>query len=108
MKLSDVFKSNVGVGGVLGLIWFRKRLPDYVCRFVEMVLMVTADHGPAVASTHNTIVSAPAGKDLISSLVRCCLSFIIHDRSKQVNIFLDFADKYLVSSLSARGLVVLC
>jgi len=33
-----------------------------------MVLMVTADHGPAVAGAHNTIVTARAGKDLISSL----------------------------------------
>ena len=37
--------------------------------FIEMVLMVTADHGPAVAGAHNTIVCARAGKDLISSLV---------------------------------------
>lgn len=30
--------------------------------------MVTADHGPAVAGAHNTIVAARAGKDLISAL----------------------------------------
>mmetsp|Transcript_88137 Transcript_88137/g.251574 ORF Transcript_88137/g.251574 Transcript_88137/m.251574 type:complete len:208 (-) Transcript_88137:19-642(-) len=34
-----------------------------------MVLMVTADHGPAVSGAHNTIVAARAGKDLVSSLV---------------------------------------
>jgi ATP citrate (pro-S)-lyase len=68
MKISEVFRSNLGVGGVLGLIWFRKRLPEYFCRFIELVLMVTADHGPAVAGAHNTIVCARAGKDLISSL----------------------------------------
>jgi ATP citrate (pro-S)-lyase len=33
-----------------------------------MILMVTADHGPAVSGAHNTIVSARAGKDLVSSL----------------------------------------
>jgi ATP citrate (pro-S)-lyase len=69
MKISNVFSENMGVGGVLGLLWFRRRLPDYACRFIEMVLMVTADHGPAVAGAHNTIVAARAGKDLISSLV---------------------------------------
>jgi len=68
MKISEIFKSNLGIGGVLGLIWFRKRLPEYFCRFVELVLMVTADHGPAVSGAHNTIVTARAGKDLISSL----------------------------------------
>lgn len=69
MKISEVFSQNIGVGGVLSLLWFRRRLPDYACRFIEMVLMVTADHGPAVAGAHNTIVTARAGKDLISSLV---------------------------------------
>jgi ATP citrate (pro-S)-lyase len=33
-----------------------------------MVMMVAADHGPAVSGAHNTIVTARAGKDLISAL----------------------------------------
>jgi len=69
MKITEVVSSQLGLGGTIGLIWFRKRLPDYFCRFIELVLMVTADHGPAVAGAHNTIVCARAGKDLISSLV---------------------------------------
>jgi ATP citrate (pro-S)-lyase len=68
MKISNVFSENIGVGGVLSLLWFRRRLPDYAGRFIEMVLMVTADHGPAVSGAHNTIVAARAGKDMISSL----------------------------------------
>jgi ATP citrate (pro-S)-lyase len=36
---------------------------------MELCLMVTADHGPAVSGAHNTIVSSRAGKDLVSSLV---------------------------------------
>jgi ATP citrate (pro-S)-lyase len=51
------------------LLFFFCRLPDYACRFIEMILMLTADHGPAVSGAHNTIVTARAGKDLISSLV---------------------------------------
>ena len=47
---------------------FPSRLPDYACKFLEMCLMVTADHGPAVSGAHNTIVTARAGKDLVSSL----------------------------------------
>lgn len=31
--------------------------------------MITADHGPAVSGAHNTIITARAGKDLVSSLV---------------------------------------
>lgn len=41
--------------------------------------MVTADHGPAVSGAHNTIVTARAGKDLVSSLASGLLT--IGDRS---------------------------
>ncbi|KAJ8976350.1 hypothetical protein NQ317_015221 [Molorchus minor] len=62
-------RKNVGIGGVISLLWFQRCLPPYCCKFFEMCLMVTADHGPAVSGAHNTIVCARAGKDLVSSLV---------------------------------------
>merc|ERR1719252_475066 len=68
LPISEVINSDMGIGGVLGLLWFRKQLPKDYAKFIEMILMVTADHGPAVAGAHNTIVAARAGKDLISSL----------------------------------------
>jgi len=68
MPISEVIKEDMGIGGVLSLLWFRKRLPKYACRYLEMCLMITADHGPAVSGAHNTIVCARAGKDLVSSL----------------------------------------
>lgn len=51
-----------------GLLWFKKRLPSYAAKFIELVLQISADHGPCVSGAHNTIVAARAGKDLISSL----------------------------------------
>jgi len=69
MAISEIFKEDIGIGGVLSLLWFKRRLPSYASKFIEMVLMLTADHGPAVSGAHNTIVTARAGKDLISSLV---------------------------------------
>ena len=69
MPISDVFKEEIGIGGVMSLLWFRRRLPDYASRFLEMVLMLTADHGPAVSGAMNTIITTRAGKDLISALV---------------------------------------
>ena len=84
MPISRVFEEDIGIGGVLSLLWFKRRyatmngggddddpcrLPSYACKFIEMILMLTADHGPAVSGAHNTIVTARAGKDLISSLV---------------------------------------
>jgi len=67
-KISDVLDQNMGIGGVIGLLWFKKELPDYATKFIELVLQIVADHGPAVSGAHNAIVASCAGKDLISSL----------------------------------------
>ncbi|VDK47817.1 unnamed protein product [Anisakis simplex] len=69
VPITRVLEQGLGIGGVLGLLWFQKRLPEYANKFIEICLMLTADHGPAVSGAHNTIVCARAGKDLISSLV---------------------------------------
>ena len=69
MPVTEVLKQNVGIGGVVSLLWFQRCLPPMYCKFLEMSLMLTADHGPAVSGAHNTIVCARAGKDLVSSLV---------------------------------------
>ncbi|KXN82778.1 ATP-citrate synthase, partial [Leucoagaricus sp. SymC.cos] len=68
MTISEVFKEDIGIGGVVSLLWFKRRLPPWATKFIEMVLMLTADHGPAVSGAMNTIVATRAGKDLISSL----------------------------------------
>ncbi|VBB31721.1 unnamed protein product [Acanthocheilonema viteae] len=69
IPISRVLEQDIGIGGVLSLLWFQKQLPDYANKFIEMCLMITADHGPAVSGAHNTIVCTRAGKDLVSSLV---------------------------------------
>mmetsp|Transcript_115199 Transcript_115199/g.372313 ORF Transcript_115199/g.372313 Transcript_115199/m.372313 type:complete len:1083 (-) Transcript_115199:242-3490(-) len=68
VTISEVFGQDLGIGGVLSLLWFRRQLPKECTKFIEMILMVTADHGPAVSGAHNTIVTARAGKDLVSAL----------------------------------------
>jgi len=68
MPISEVFKKDIGIGGVLSILWFKRHLPSYATKFIEMAIMVTADHGPAVSGAHNAIVAARAGKDLISSV----------------------------------------
>ncbi len=69
MPISEIFKKDLGVGGVLSILWFKRLLPRYATKFIEMTIMVTADHGAAVSGAHNTIVATRAGKDLISSVV---------------------------------------
>ncbi len=68
MPISEVFKQDIGIGGVLSILWFKRQFPSYASKFIEMAIMVTADHGPAVSGAHNAIVAARAGKDLISSV----------------------------------------
>ncbi|VDP77666.1 unnamed protein product [Echinostoma caproni] len=68
VPISQVISEQLGIGGVLGLLWFKRRLPEYCTKFLELCLVITADHGPAVSGALNTIVTARAGKDLLSSL----------------------------------------
>ena len=68
MPISEVFRKDIGIGGVLSLLWFKHVFPAYATKFIEMTIIVTADHGPAVSGAHNAIVAARAGKDLISSV----------------------------------------
>ena len=69
VKISKIFEDKWGLGGVIGLLWFKRKLPPWAREFLERVVLLTADHGPAVSGAHNSIVAARAGKDLISSLV---------------------------------------
>lgn len=70
VPISEVAKDEqLGVGGAICLLWFRRRLPPYFCKFIELCMITTADHGPCVSGAHNTIVAARAGKDLVSSLI---------------------------------------
>lgn len=63
-----LFAQDMGIGGLLGLLWFQRPLPAYARTFIEMVLMLTADNGPAVSGAHNTIIAARADKDLVASI----------------------------------------
>jgi len=63
----NLLKRTLG-GGVMSYCGFR-RLPLYASKFLEMVLMLTADHGPAVSGVeHHYHYPCRQGLD-ISSLV---------------------------------------
>ncbi len=67
-KISKVISENYSVGEVIGLLWFKERLPKWAASFMENVLKLSADHGPCVSGAHNTIVTARAGRDLMSAV----------------------------------------
>jgi len=66
--IGELLDSGAGIGDMVSLLWFRKRLPKEAVEFIEFVLVLIADHGPSVSGAHNSIVAARAGKDLVSSL----------------------------------------
>ncbi|GJW47673.1 ATP-citrate synthase beta chain protein 2 [Tanacetum coccineum] len=69
VPVSSIVEKGMGVGDVISLLWFKRSLPRYCTQFIEICIMLCADHGPCASGAHNTIVTARAGKDLISCLV---------------------------------------
>ncbi|XP_030539955.1 ATP-citrate synthase beta chain protein 2 [Rhodamnia argentea] len=69
VPMSSIVEQGLGVGDVISLLWFKRSLPRYCTKFIEICIMLCADHGPCVSGAHNSIVTARAGKDLVSSLV---------------------------------------
>ncbi len=67
-KISKVISEGYSVGEVIGLLWFKERFPSWAAQFVETVLKLSADHGPCVSGAHNAIVTARAGRDLMSAV----------------------------------------
>ena len=69
VPMSTIVEQGFGVGDVISLLWFKRSLPRYCTKFIEICIMLCADHGPCVSGAHNSIVTARAGKDLVSCLV---------------------------------------
>ena len=68
IPISKIIEEKYSLGDILGLLWFKQKLPAYFSKFLEISILLTADHGPAVSGAHNAIVASRAGKDIISSL----------------------------------------
>ena len=57
------------LGNVINALWFKGELSKTGEDFIELVIKLSADHGPAVATAHNSIVSSRAGNNIIMSLI---------------------------------------
>ncbi|CAM6089071.1 unnamed protein product [Calypogeia fissa] len=69
VPMSTIIEKDYGIGDVISLLWFKRSLPRYCTKFIEMCVVLCADHGPCVSGAHNAIVTSRAGKDLVSCLV---------------------------------------
>ncbi len=114
IPITQVIESGMGIGGVIGLLWFKKELPDYARRFIEMCLQIVADHGPAVSGAHNAIVAARAGKDLVSSLASGLLTIgprfggAIDDAARYFKAAYDagMTPRQFVEDMKAKGMYI--
>ncbi len=95
IPIDKIIKEDLSIGYVVGLLWLKRELPPFAQKFIEIVLKLTADHGPAVSGAHNAIVAARAGKDLMSSLASGILTIgprfggAISDAAKYFKMGLD-------------------
>lgn len=111
VTISEVFEQDYGLGGVIGLLWFKKKLPRWATQFLEMVVLLTADHGPAVSGAHNAIVAARAGKDLVSALASGLLTIgprfggAVNDAAELFSQYHDAGrtPDFMVQDMKAKG-----
>lgn len=67
-KISD-FVANWSIANVIANLWLKRNLPEYGENFLNSIIILLADHGPAVSGATNAIITARAGNDLKSSLI---------------------------------------
>jgi ATP-citrate lyase alpha-subunit len=114
VTISEVIEEDYGLGGVLGLLWFKKRLPKWAADFLEMVVLIVADHGPAVSGAHNAVVAARAGKDLVSSLASGLLTIgprfggAVNDAAEYFTGYVHggHSPGFMVQDMKAKGVYI--
>jgi len=67
-NISD-YTSAGSFANVIGNLWLKRDLPEYGLEFINTILILLADHGPAVSWSTNAMITARAGNDLKSSLI---------------------------------------
>jgi len=67
-NISD-YTSAGSFANVIWNLWLKRDLPEYGLEFINSILILLADHGPAVSWATNAMITARAGNDLKSSLI---------------------------------------
>lgn len=65
---AQLVEERAGVGDAISLLWFKRRLPRWASRFLEVVIVLLADKGPCDCAAHCAIVASRAGRDVVSCL----------------------------------------
>lgn len=67
VTMSTLITGDYNVGDVISLLWFKRQLPKYATRFIEMCVMLCADHGPCVSGSFRKSATPMA----LASVVYC-------------------------------------
>lgn len=63
------YVSDWSIANVIWNLWLKRDLPKYALDFINTIIILLADHGPAVSGATNAIITARAWNDLKSSLI---------------------------------------
>jgi ATP citrate (pro-S)-lyase len=66
--IDQIVEKDNSLGYTIGLIWLNIRLDNWASKFIEKILAVMADHGPAVSGAQTAIITARAGKNITESV----------------------------------------
>ena len=67
--MSTLITGDYNVGDVISLLWFKRQLPKYATRFIELVVMLCADHGPCVSGIASRL-------DWVTHLLSTCICLL--------------------------------
>lgn len=68
-KLVSEYVSKWSIANVIWNLWLKRDLPEYALNFLNAVIILLADHWPAVSWATNAIITSRAWNDLKSSLI---------------------------------------
>ena len=66
--IDQIIEKDNSLGYTIGLIWLNIRLDNWASKFIEKILAIMADHGPAVSGAQTAIITARAGKNITESV----------------------------------------
>ncbi len=69
VTITDVISNHYSIADVISILWLKRRFPAWASNFIDLIIKIVADHGPAVSGAITSKITARAGKDIVSSLV---------------------------------------
>ena len=93
--VENIVENNYSIGYTIASLWLNIKPQEWTSKFIEKIITLMADHGPAVSGSHNTIITARAGKNLTESITSGILTIGPRFGGAVSGAALDFFEAYL-------------